>query len=214
MAAAKEDVARVRAAVEENGILLEHDVALPSVTSLLAGEPVRGSWWAHPAGKRVFHALVAIEDDHVVLATRLVSGKVTLVHRSLFGDLMAVGSEEARWQTDRLPKDVRTLFDRVKRAGAVRTDRLEPIPRATKKAGALAIDLEKRLLAVGRSEHTDSGAHAKVLETWEAWAARERVKPSSSPATSRKRLEARVAKWEVDPAGLLPWLPRPVRRAR
>ncbi|MDQ3036626.1 MAG: hypothetical protein M3Y87_29810 [Myxococcota bacterium] len=200
------DVAILRAAIEEHGVLLEHDVALPSVTSLLAGEAVRGSWWGHPIGERVYHALLEL-DDAEVLTTRLVAQKVTLVHRALFPALLAIATEDAAWQTDGLSAPARALLDRVRADGALRTDHAAPIPGTTRKPGALALELEKRLLALGRSEHTEKGAHAKVLETWARWAARGGLRASDDPAAGRSTFESRVARWSRDPRGLLPWLP-------
>jgi hypothetical protein len=43
---------RVRLALREHGLLLQSDIALPNVAALVAGETVRGSWWAHPASTR------------------------------------------------------------------------------------------------------------------------------------------------------------------
>lgn len=203
----EEDVRALRAAIAEHGLLLEHDAVLPSATRLIAGEPVRGSWWAHPAGGRVYHALGAL-DAHEVLATRLVAGKITLVHRALFPQLLAIATEDAPWQTAGLARDARALLERVRSGGATRTDREPPIPRATKKIGALAVELEKRLLVVSREEHTEHGAHAKVLEMWPAWARRERVRAAASAPCARAELEARVARWGAEPSGLLPWAPR------
>ena len=41
---------RVERELERIGLLLEHDKELPSVTLLVAGEPIRGSWWGHALG--------------------------------------------------------------------------------------------------------------------------------------------------------------------
>ncbi|MDA2934727.1 hypothetical protein MYX82_10350, partial [Acidobacteria bacterium AH-259-D05] len=35
------------------GLLLESDAILPSVSALVAGAPVRGSWWGHPRGDAI-----------------------------------------------------------------------------------------------------------------------------------------------------------------
>jgi len=49
-----------------------------------AGEPIRGSWWGHPAGHAIFDALNSLTESPDVVRTRLVNGKVTLVHRRLW----------------------------------------------------------------------------------------------------------------------------------
>ena len=39
--------------VERHGIVLEsaRHAAIPSLAEAIAGEPIRGSWWAHPKGR-------------------------------------------------------------------------------------------------------------------------------------------------------------------
>src|SRR5688500_6338715 len=48
------ELADLLARLERDGILLLSDASLPSVVSMVAGGPVRGSWWSHPQGKRIF----------------------------------------------------------------------------------------------------------------------------------------------------------------
>jgi len=66
------------------GLLLETDARLPSVASLIAGEPIRGSWWAHARAHEIFAALGQFDDHRDAMFTKLISGKVTLVHRKLW----------------------------------------------------------------------------------------------------------------------------------
>ena len=47
------NLTRVLRAVEQNGLLMQADSKLPSVVTLLVGEPVRGSWWGHPMGDAI-----------------------------------------------------------------------------------------------------------------------------------------------------------------
>jgi hypothetical protein len=56
----------------------------PNLVEAIAGEPIKGSWWGHPAGKRIFTVLNAVTDSEEVLVCRLIDGKVTLVHRRLW----------------------------------------------------------------------------------------------------------------------------------
>ena len=62
---------------------------VPTLTHAIAGEPIRGSWWGHPEGKRIFAVLQAVTQDPDVLVCRLVDGKITLVHRRLWPALAA-----------------------------------------------------------------------------------------------------------------------------
>jgi ankyrin repeat protein len=60
-------------------VLLEHDRELPSVTSIVAGEPISGSWWGHPLGHAIYDLLGGDARYKQSLATdesRLVWGRV------------------------------------------------------------------------------------------------------------------------------------------
>ena len=65
-------------ALERTGLLFLHDARRPSLTALVAGEPIRGSWWGHPAGRRIFQVAGALEERGDVLFVPLLSAKVTL----------------------------------------------------------------------------------------------------------------------------------------
>src|SRR5512143_1453171 len=84
-------------ALEQTGLLFLHDARRPSLTALVAGAPIRGSWWGHPAGRRIFQVASALEDRGDVLFAPLLSAKVTLVHRRLWAALLGVGEARAPW---------------------------------------------------------------------------------------------------------------------
>jgi hypothetical protein len=92
-----EDDNAARAALD---FVREHGVVLvsakgpaPTLTHAIAGETIRGSWWGHPQGKRIFAVLQAACDDPDVVVCRLVDGKLTLVHRRLWPALAALAGE-------------------------------------------------------------------------------------------------------------------------
>lgn len=60
----------------------------PRLTEAIAGEPIQGSWWAHPQGRRIFAVLSAVTESKHVLVCRLIDGKITLVHRRLWPALV------------------------------------------------------------------------------------------------------------------------------
>jgi hypothetical protein len=79
------------AALIEHGMLLQSARGpLPNVAELVAGEPIRGSWWGHPAAPAIFDALNVLAESPDVVRTRLVKGKVTLIHRRLWPALVRV----------------------------------------------------------------------------------------------------------------------------
>ena len=183
--------AAARAALERHGLLLLQDARLPSLATLVAGAPVKGSWWGHPAGRDIFHIASALDDDGDVTTAKLLGGKVTFVHRKLFAALAAVGAERATWQLARLPRPAASLLRRVDDEEALEA------------SGPPAKELERRLLVAARQVHTDSGAHATELTTW----ARFRAATSTRTVTAaRGRTELEEAAAALGAArSLLPW---------
>jgi hypothetical protein len=118
----------------------------------VAGEPVRGSWWSHPASHAIFRALEDLRDDRDVLLCKLLGGKQTYVHRRLWPALVRVQAEEALWP--KLSPEARRLLARVERERAVQA------------TGRVRLELERSLRVLGRSEHTASGAHASTLASF------------------------------------------------
>jgi hypothetical protein len=91
---------------EAMAFVLEHGIVLvsakgpvPRLTEAIAGEPISGSWWAHPKSHRIFGVLQALGDSPDILMCRLVSGRVTLVHRRLWPALVRLAN---RFDRDRL----------------------------------------------------------------------------------------------------------------
>src|SRR3954451_39282 len=81
----------VMAKLIDEGMLLESARGpLPNVAELVAGEPIKGSWWGHRAGHAIFEAINALADSPDVVRLRLVNGKVTLVHRRVWPALVRV----------------------------------------------------------------------------------------------------------------------------
>jgi hypothetical protein len=75
--------------VERHGVVLAAAKGpVPNVAEAIAGEPIRGSWWAHEKGAQIFQALSAIDESKDVLCFRLVDGKITFVHRRLWGAIV------------------------------------------------------------------------------------------------------------------------------
>jgi hypothetical protein len=146
------------AELEQHGLLLKTDSKLPNVCALVAGEAIRGSWWAHPRSHEIFHALADLAKNENVLVAKLVSGKDTFIHRSLWPAVVAVGSAREPWQTSRLDKESRALLAKVDKNGQVQA------------SGKSALILEKALLVHGEQIHTEAGSHAKTLTSWLIWA--------------------------------------------
>jgi len=189
------------------GFLLESDPRLPSVTGLITGQRLRGSWWSHPLAHTIFRVNGLLEDHKDVLMTKLISGKITLVHRKFWPDLFAVGTARQPWQMKGLSTSARALLRLVDQKQSLSTDRLSW--RHSKKPGDAARELEKKLLIHAERFHTNFGAHAKLLETWDHWAARAKFKaPAVPPEMSKKRLQTKLSQLNEQhgAAAKLPWM--------
>ena len=171
-------------ALEEYGLLLLQDKTLPSVVGIITEERVAGSWWLHPRSQEIFRRLGELEAAGDVVATKLISGKVTFVHRRLWPALAGVGSAREEWQMRGLSPAARRLLARVDEEKSVHA------------SGAAAKELQKRLLVDAHEEHTASGKHVTVLKSW--------PRPRLAPAQGRRQLEEAAAAIGAK-ATALPW---------
>ena len=182
------------ARLREHGLLLQQDKRLPDVASAVAGEPIRGSWWAHAHAHAIYACLSEIEQHPDTLVTKLVAGKVTFIHRCLWPAVLAVGIARAPWQFAGLTAGARELYDAVEQQGMLMA------------VGRAAKELERRLLVHGAQVHTDAGHHELRLERWELWADRTGTAGTLSAHASQLQIEAAV-RAIGGTAALLPWAP-------
>jgi hypothetical protein len=192
----------------KDGVLLLSDPSLPSVTRLIARERIAGSWWNHKKGVEIWHVLNKLTNSPNILQTRLLSAKVTFVHKRLWSDVFAVGMSRRNLRTARLSKEARRLMNLVTQKGGIRTDQIEEPGLSGRTVGEAARELEKILLVYSEEIHTEKGKHAKVLWSWTQW--RENVGFSPKPISvklARSRLEKVVAKLneKYRANGKLPW---------
>jgi hypothetical protein len=195
--------------LREYGLLLVQDARLPCATSIVAGGPMRGSWLGSPLAHATYDLLVALEEHPDVLQTKLVSGKVTMVHRELWPAVLAVAMARAPWQLEGLSPLARWLLDDVDNQGSLRTDiAAPPVGMSKRQIPEAARELERHLLVHSSEVHTPSGAHAKVLETWQSWLAETglEIELPAEP-TGRTRLEGVLERInrECEASARLPW---------
>lgn len=197
-------LAKARTELERRGLLLEQDRERPSLVTLLVGEPVSGSWWGHAKGAEIFAVLCALADDPDVVVTKLVDGKVTLVHARLWPALVAVATAGEHWQTAGLQPPALRLLEQVRAEGPLSTDQLARDTPARRALAAAAKELERRLLVRSEQVHTESGAHARVLDTWERFAKARLKGRLPKPDAARAELEAAAQAQGIADAAL-PW---------
>jgi hypothetical protein len=77
--------------IQEHGVVLASAKGpVPRLTEAIVAGPIKGSWWAHPKSQQIFAVLQAVTHSDDVLVCRLVSRKVTFVHRRLWPALVRV----------------------------------------------------------------------------------------------------------------------------
>jgi hypothetical protein len=173
---------RIKAELRSKGLLPFTDLSVPSVVSLVAGAPVAGSWWGHPAGPLIYEVAERLESDPEVEVVKLWNRKRTLVHRRLWPALSRVGQSRSAWQMEGLDDGARRLLAQVEKAGVVRGDEYpSALGPGTPSFRPSLRQLEDRLLVLTGSVHTDSGAHAVTAESWPSWRIRRRVPPFDGP---------------------------------
>ena len=205
--------------LKKSGLLMQADASLPSVVTLVVGRPIRGSWWGHPQGDAI-HVLNNQLIEHAdVIAARLVSRKITYVHRMLWPELFGVVTAGEPWQRSGISKFVRRIIRRVESKGSIRTDLDDLFANcSTSERRAAMGEIEERLLMHSSEVHTERGTHAKLLQTWEECQRIKRFRGRTlEAAEARKRLELSVESWSAgsDGRATLPWhSQRRIRRPR
>jgi len=197
---------KVFAQLEQDGFLLLADSDLPNVSGLITGEKIRGSWWSHKLAQTIFAVSEMLEDHTDVSVMKLISGKVTFVHRELWNGIYSIGIAREEWQMKHLSATARSLLKTLDEAGTIQTDKLKQQPGP--KPGDTARELESRLLIHAEQIHTESGKHAKVIETWDVWASRASFRPrADNPASAKRSIEQRLAdlNQKHNGSGKLPW---------
>jgi hypothetical protein len=146
--------------VRKHGIVTMTASSKPSLVEAVAGGPVKGSWWGHPKGGIIYRLAESLHDSRDVLSLKLVDGKVTFLHRSLWPSLARVVTDPG-WRLSKMASlgpGARRLLRKVERGGSLRIERPDKIG---------AIELVRALLVHSGSIHTGKGSHATVVTSWE-----------------------------------------------
>ena len=134
----------VMAVLVEHGMLLESARGpIPNVAGLIAGEPIKGSWWGHPRGHEIYAVLSSLDESPDLVRMRLVNGKVTLVHRRVWPALVRLADRFSSAQ-------LAVLHEVHTESGAHRVEE-EPYPEwvpddVARAAAALSVDEALALL--------------------------------------------------------------------
>ena len=80
--------------IRERGVVLQSAHGpVPNVAQFVAGEPIRGSWWGHPAGKDIYAVLTYLDESPEVVTTRLINQKLTLLHANVWPSVARVSEQ-------------------------------------------------------------------------------------------------------------------------
>jgi hypothetical protein len=190
----------VTEAVHDRGLLLLQDRKLTCAVRIVSGGVVQGSWWSHPEANRIYAVLEDVTRRPEILVAKLVSGKVTLIHRRLWPAFISVATAREAWQMRGLSTHARRMLGVLDEGDVV-----EP-------AGAGAKEIEARLLAFAEKVHTPSGRHVTRLEPWPTWMDRMAVAGGSlRPEEAKRQLESALAGIGGEPE-LFPWNTIEVKR--
>jgi hypothetical protein len=190
--------------LQEFDLLLDTDPKFPSISGLVAGPSVRGSWWAHPQAHEMFGLACELRSHPDVMIAKLISGKVTLIYRPLWPAVFAVGTAREAWQMKALSKEAKGLLKKVDKEDQINV------------SGDPVRELEAKLLVYSESVHTDRGFHAKQVQSWKSWADAAKLGDVDlTPEDAKSRLEQVVARLnkQFHSNGTLPWISR-ARKAR
>ena len=111
--------------LREVGFLLLTDPSLPTVSRLVADTPVRGSWWSHQSAQQIFTVSEMLEDHPDVLIVKLISEKVTFVHRDLWGHIYSIGVAREDWQLKNMTPGAKQLLEALDAERCLQTNKLK-----------------------------------------------------------------------------------------
>lgn len=200
---------KVLIAVEQFGLLMQADKNLPSVVTLVVGKPVCGSWWGHPKGDTIHIINNELKEHPDIITTYLVSRKITYVHRRIWPALFGVAMSADPWQNKDIGFHARRIFKCVTQRDFVRSDDQNIFGKmSTVERRSSIRELERRLVVHSIDTHTESGTHAKTLQTWERCGVQKRFR-GNPLATNKayKRIERIIEDWQVvtNLRSILPW---------
>jgi hypothetical protein len=80
--------------LRDQGVVLQSARGpVPNVAEFIAGEPIRGSWWGHRAGKEIYAILSELDEHPDLVSTRLINQKITLLHARVWPSVVRLSDE-------------------------------------------------------------------------------------------------------------------------
>ncbi len=85
-----------------------------SLADRVAGEVIRGSWWAHPKSHAIYELTQRVHDSRAVLTCTLAKGRITYIHLRLWPAFIRLAKRFPVHSLDRV-REVHMLNGRHKR---------------------------------------------------------------------------------------------------
>ncbi len=80
--------------IKKHGVVLESaHGSVPNLAETVTGKRIHGSWWTDPKARDIFRLTRAVRDSGDILVCRLVSGKITFVHRRVWPALVRLANQ-------------------------------------------------------------------------------------------------------------------------
>ena len=140
--------------------------SLPVLAEAIAGEPIAGSWMAHPAVYRIYRILGGLSRYNLPAAP-LILGKETILDPSLGPAVERIAADPQRRPGARsqLSPLARRLLDEVEARGRVRMDQWDVPYREARRARLMLV---RQLLVASREMHTERHYHTALIVPWSA----------------------------------------------
>ncbi len=140
--------------------------SLPVLAEAIAGEPIAGSWMAHPAVYRIHRILVTLP-KYDFASVPLILGKETVLDPSLGPSVERIAADPQRRSGARsqLSPLARRLLDEVEARGRVRMDQWDVPYREARRARLMLV---RQLLVASREMHTERHYHTALIVPWSA----------------------------------------------
>ena len=127
-------------------------------------------------GHVIYNISETLSDSEEALTCKLIQGKLTFVHISLWPALYRIVTD-AQWISERIPRlkpVARKILETLQEIENASTDQLREIlflndKQDRKNLSKAILELETYVLVHSRSVHTEKGKHVRVLERWEMW---------------------------------------------
>src|SRR5215467_11117714 len=108
--------------VRDRGIVtLTPEIGVSSLVAKIGGAKIPARWWSASNANRIYKAYMGLVEDADILATKLVKGKVTLIHRRLWPELIRL-TMDSNWRASvlkQLAPSPRHLLQKVEELGIV-----------------------------------------------------------------------------------------------